>query len=202
MSSAQVQAMQIAAAAKASGDSQTILATGGGATVTGETYSSESRSRYAIESGVTQVADTFVNNPNGTVQWPFAVGVPIGDRYGSTWGRHSAHHGLDFNPGIGAPVQAIADGIVTFAEEGNGDLGVHMMITHSINGRTITSVYAHLLNGSMRFKVGDRVRVGTVIGNVGDTGYSTGPHLHFEIRLGGIDGAWTDPLDWLRANTN
>lgn len=202
MSSADVQAKQIAAATKASADGQVILAGGGATTVSGESYSAETRSAYASESGFSQIENTFTNDPNGTVQWPFAVGVHIGDLYGSTSGRASAHHGLDFNPGIGAPIQAIADGVVTFAEDGEGDLGVHLMITHQINGQTITSVYAHMLHGSMRFKVGDVVKVGQVLGNVGDTGYSTGPHLHFEIRLGGISGAWTDPLVWLRANTN
>ncbi|HLP24007.1 MAG TPA: M23 family metallopeptidase [Microbacteriaceae bacterium] len=202
MTSAQVQARQIEAAARAAGQSQTILANGDSATVSGDSYTSASKSWYALQSGITEIEDSFVNNPNGTVQWPFAVGVHIGDRFGSTWGRESAHHGLDFNPGVGAPVQAIADGVVTFAEDGNGTLGVHLMITHRINGKTVTSVYAHLEHDSIRFQVGDFVRVGQVVGNVGDTGFSTGPHLHFEIRLGGIDGPWTDPLTWLRANTN
>ena len=202
MSSSDVQAKQIAAAAAATGDDQVILAGGGTSTVAGESYDAESKSAYAAESGISQIEATFTNDPNGTVQWPFAVGVHIGDQYGSTAGRSSAHHGQDFNPGNGAPIQAIADGVVTFAEDGEGNLGVHMMITHQINGQTITSVYAHMSHGSMRFAVGDTVKVGQVIGNVGNTGYSTGPHLHFEIRLGGIDGAWTDPLVWLRANTN
>ncbi|MGV1034336.1 MAG: M23 family metallopeptidase [Microbacteriaceae bacterium] len=200
MTSSDVQAKQIAAAQKAASheSDQVILAGGTGQAVDGDSYTSASYSY----SGATQTALTFTNNPNGTVQWPFAVGVPMSDQYGSTSGRSSAHHGQDFNPGIGAPIQSIADGVVTYVEDGEGDLGVHMMITHTINGQTITSVYAHMIHGSMRFQVGDRVKVGQVIGNVGSTGYSTGPHLHFEIRLGGIDGAWTDPLTWLRANTN
>ena len=202
MSSADVQAKQIAAAAAAQQDSQTIFAAGDSSTVSSDSYSAETRSAYASETGISRIENTFTNNPNGTVQWPFAVGVHIGDTYGSTYGRSSAHRGLDFNPGTGAPVQAIADGVVTFTEDSEGTLGVHMMITHQINGQTITSVYAHLIHGSMRFNVGDTVKVGQVIGNVGDTGYSTGPHLHFEIRIGGIDGANVDPLTWLRNNTN
>ena len=112
------------------------------------------------------------------------------------------HHGQDFNPGLGAPIQAIADGVVSYVEDGDGDLGVHMMIDHVINGEVVTSVYAHMIHGSMLFKKGDTVKVGDVIGKTGDTGMSTGPHLHFEIRLGGKDGPWTDPLEWLYANTN
>lgn len=169
-------------------------------TVEQESYDSASIAEYAAASGL-RVADTFVNNPKGTVQWPFAVGVTIGDLFGSTWGRSSAHRGLDFNPGNGAPIQAIADGVVTLVDT-QGSLGEHIMITHNINGETITSVYAHLIYGSTKFKVGDAVKVGDIIGNVGDTGYSTGPHLHFEIRLGDVNGQQVDPLPWLRANTN
>lgn len=205
MSSSEVQAKQIAAAQNAakSGGDQIFMAGGKGQSVDGDTYTSaKNTSGYSSTGQITEIEATFVNNPNGTVQWPFAVGVHIGDGYGSTYGRSSAHHGQDFNPGYGAPIQAIADGVVSYVEDGEGTLGVHMMITHVINGQTVTSVYAHMIHDSMRFKLGDQVKVGQVIGNVGNTGYSTGPHLHFEIRLGGIDGAWTDPLAWLRANTN
>ena len=71
-----------------------------------------------------------------------------------------------------------------------------------IDGEVVTSVYAHMVDGSRRFETGDTVKVGDVIGETGNTGMSTGPHLHFEIRLGGINGEWVDPLEWLYANTN
>ncbi|KQQ92957.1 hypothetical protein ASF62_14340 [Leifsonia sp. Leaf325] len=166
-------------------------------------YDTSTVAEVAAESGI-RLEASFTNDPNGTVQWPFRVGVHIGDQFGARdcAGCSSDHHGQDFNPGLGAPIQAIADGVVSYAEDGDGDLGVHMMIDHVINGQVVTSVYAHMIHGSMLFKEGDTVKVGDVIGKTGDTGMSTGPHLHFEIRLGGKTGPWTDPLEWLYANVN
>ncbi len=83
-----------------------------------------------------------------------------------------------------------------------GSLGTVIMIDHVIDGQTVTSVYAHMIEGSRTVEIGDTVRVGQIIGETGNTGMSTGPHLHFEIRIGGINGTWVDPLEWLYANTN
>jgi murein DD-endopeptidase MepM/ murein hydrolase activator NlpD len=183
---------------------QSIVASGADSiTVQTDGYETSTIAEAAAASGIRMEA-TFVNNPNGTVQWPFAVGVHVGDRFGyrDCAGCSSNHGGQDFNPGLGAEIQSIADGVVTLAEDGEGSLGVHMMIEHEINGDTITSVYAHMQHGTMLYSVGDIVKAGDVIGNTGNTGMSTGPHLHFEIRLGGINGTKVDPLDWLYANTN
>lgn len=207
LSAADVQAAAAVAAATGtdSGEAQTVTV---GDDVTADSvqrdgYDTSTVAQVAAESGI-RLEASFTNDPNGTVQWPFRVGVHIGDRFGSRdcAGCSSNHHGQDFNPGLGAPIQAIADGVVSYVEDGDGDLGVHMMIDHVINGEVVTSVYAHMIHGSMLFKEGDTVKVGDVIGKTGDTGMSTGPHLHFEIRLGGKDGPWTDPLEWLYANTN
>lgn len=168
-----------------------------------ESYKSQTISEYAEAAGIRAEA-TFTNNPNGTIQWPFAVGVHIGDRFGyrDCAGCSSDHHGQDFNPGYGAEIQAIADGVVSQSTDNGGSLGTVMMIDHMIDGQVVTSVYAHMISGSRRFEVGDAVKVGDVVGQTGNTGMSTGPHLHFEIRLGGVNGTWTDPLEWLYANTN
>ncbi|WP_173922805.1 M23 family metallopeptidase [Agromyces sp. Marseille-P2726] len=146
----------------------------------------------------------FINNPAGTIQWPFKVGVHIGDRFGyrNCAGCSVNHGGQDFNPGLGAEIQAIADGVVSNSTDSGGSLGVVMMIDHVINGEKITSVYAHMEYDSRRFEEGDVVKVGDVLGTTGSTGMSTGPHLHFEIRIGGINGTKVDPLEWLWANTN
>lgn len=183
---------------------QSIVASGADSiTVQTDGYETATIAESAAASGIRMEA-TFVNNPAGSVQWPFAVGVHVGDRFGyrDCAGCSSNHGGQDFNPGLGAEIQSIADGVVTLAEDGEGSLGVHMMIEHQINGETITSVYAHMQHGTMQYSVGDTVKAGDYIGNTGSTGMSTGPHLHFEIRLGGIGGTKVDPLDWLYANTN
>ncbi|MFE6256277.1 peptidoglycan DD-metalloendopeptidase family protein [Agromyces sp. NPDC057865] len=168
-----------------------------------EGYEHMSMSEVAEAAGIRAEAD-FVNNPAGTIQWPFAVGVHIGDHFGyrNCAGCSSDHGGQDFNPGLGAEIQAIADGTVAVSTDSGGSLGVVMMIDHQINGELVTSVYAHMIEGSRRFEVGDTVHVADVIGQTGNTGMSTGPHLHFEIRLGGVNGTKVDPLEWLYANTN
>ncbi|WP_188744440.1 M23 family metallopeptidase [Agromyces bauzanensis] len=168
-----------------------------------EGYESQTIEEYARAAGIRPEA-TFTNNPAGTIQWPFAVGVHIGDRFGyrDCWGCSSNHGGQDFNPGLGAEIQAIADGVVSVSTDAGGSLGVVMMIDHMIDGELVTSVYAHMEYGSRRFEVGDTVHVADVVGTTGDSGMSTGPHLHFEIRIGGADGTKVDPLEWLYANTN
>lgn len=207
LSSADVQAAAAQGAPRAVklAAAQSLPLAGGTDTITVQRdgYESKSVAEMAAASGIRMEA-TFTNDPNGTVQWPFAVGVHIGDHFGhrDCAGCSVNHQGQDFNPGLGAPIQSIADGVVTLAQDGEGSLGVHMIIEHVINGERVSSVYAHMIHGSMLFQVGDVVKVGQVIGKTGNTGMSTGPHLHFEIRLGGINGQHVDPLAWLYANTN
>ncbi|GGH36470.1 M23 family metallopeptidase [Microbacterium album] len=136
----------------------------------------------------------FENDPTADIQWPFAVGVSMSSGFGARWGR--LHEGVDFTPGEGAPIQAIADGVVRVATEAGGAYGVHVTIDHVIDGQVVTSHYAHMQYGSMRVRAGQEVKVGDVIGLVGNTGRSYGAHLHFEIRVNG--GTSIDPLPWLR----
>ncbi|WP_198169726.1 M23 family metallopeptidase [Agromyces laixinhei] len=172
-------------------------------TVQRDGFETQTIDEYAQAAGIRAEA-TFTNNPSGTIQWPFAVGVHIGDHFGyrDCAGCSSDHGGQDFNPGLGAEIQSIADGVVVNSTDSGGSLGVVMMIDHMIDGKRVTSVYAHMVHDSRRFETGDTVKVGDVIGQTGDTGMSTGPHLHFEIRLGGMSGTKVDPLEWLYANTN
>ncbi|WP_166671268.1 peptidoglycan DD-metalloendopeptidase family protein [Cryobacterium psychrophilum] len=204
LSTAEVRASAQAASRPSMEGVQTLDIAGGDTiTVERDGYSSSTIAEVAAASGIRMEA-TFTNNPNGTIQWPFAVGVHIGDQKGprNCAGCSANHGGQDFNPGVGAPIQAIADGVVSLAQDGEGSLGVHMVIDHMIDGKLVSSVYAHMIHGSMNFQKGDVVKVGQVIGKTGSTGMSTGPHLHFEIREGGKGGTKVDPLKWLYAHTN
>ena len=145
------------------------------------------------------LANTFVNNPNSVVQWPFAVGVPISSGFGyrSCRGCSSDHQGLDLNPGEGTPIEAIAAGVVTEIGNPDGSFGVYATIDHVIDGQNVSSVYAHMLQGSLALAVGDTVEKGQLVGQVGSTGQSTGAHLHLGIYLNGVTAI--DPYTWLKA---
>jgi murein DD-endopeptidase MepM/ murein hydrolase activator NlpD len=98
-----------------------------------------------------------------------------------------AHQGTDFAAPTGTPVRVTADGVVTVAGQQNG-YGNVIMVKH--DGRYST-VYAHLARFADDLKDGARVRQGDTIGYVGQTGWATGPHLHYELR---VDGEPRDPL--------
>ncbi|WP_353116281.1 M23 family metallopeptidase [Microbacterium sp.] len=158
-------------------------------------YSTVSLVDLAAEEGIKYSDSLYTNDPEASIQWPFAVGVSMSSPYGTRWGR--LHAGIDLVPGNGAPIQAIADGVVRQATESGGGYGVTIYIDHMIDGKLVTSHYAHMQHGSMRVKTGDHVKVGQVIGLVGNTGHSYGAHLHFEII---INGSPIDPLPWMRKN--
>ncbi|MCI0157807.1 M23 family metallopeptidase [Leifsonia shinshuensis] len=152
-----------------------------------------------------RIADTFRNNPAGAVQWPFPVGVPISDGFGyrvaPTAGASTDHLGVDFTPGAGVPIQIIADGVVReVVARDDGGCGVNVTIDHMIGGQLISSKYCHMQTGSVRVSAGQRVAVADIVGRVGNTGISTGTHLHFEIRLNGTEPV--DPVAWLKANAS
>ncbi len=124
---------------------------------------------------------------NGYI-WP-ADGV-LTSGYGWRWGR--MHKGLDIAGPVGTPINAAADGVVTYSAWASG-YGNLVEITHPDG--TIT-MYAH--NNRIVVREGDRVRQGQHIADMGSTGRSTGPHLHFEIRPSG-QGA-INPAALLPAN--
>jgi murein DD-endopeptidase MepM/ murein hydrolase activator NlpD len=136
----------------------------------------------------------------GAIRWPFPYTVPITDGFGLRPANVSGqpmHNGVDFTPGGGTPIYAIADGVVSYHVEETGGLGNNVTIQHDISGQNIESVYAHMQYGSSPLKVGDPIKVGDFIGLVGDTGNSYGAHLHFELH---IDKVPVDPYAWLQAN--
>ena len=101
-----------------------------------------------------------------------------------------AHTGQDFACPTGTPVHALGDGTIIFASW-DGAYGNKIAIQHA---GTLVTWYAHL--SKFEVKVGDKVRAGQLIGLVGDTGNTTGPHLHLEIRP--TPDVPVDPLPWLR----
>lgn len=122
----------------------------------------------------------------GEVEFTSGFGV----RSDPFYGRPAMHTGLDFRAATGDPVRATANGKV--ASSGwSGGYGRLVEIDH---GNGLSTRYGHL--SEINVKVGDSVKIGQIIGAVGSTGRSTGPHLHYETR---IDGDAVDPQKFLRA---
>ncbi|MEM8537421.1 MAG: DUF5930 domain-containing protein, partial [Pseudomonadota bacterium] len=123
---------------------------------------------------------------------PFSIPVKSNFRYtsgfGPRWGR--LHAGTDFAAPIGTPIYATADGIVTHAGWSSG-YGRLIKIQHDFG---IETRYAHL--NSMDVSVGERVSRGERIGAMGNSGRSTGPHLHYEVR---VNGNPVNPMTYIRA---
>jgi murein DD-endopeptidase MepM/ murein hydrolase activator NlpD len=107
------------------------------------------------------------------------VTSPFGMRNHPTLKRRKMHNGIDFGSGMNAPVFAAADGMVTLAQYSRS-FGNWVMVEHA-NG--YVSVYAHL--NSFNISAGLRIKKGEILGYTGNTGRSSGPHLHYEIRLNG-----------------
>ncbi len=99
----------------------------------------------------------------------------FGRRMDPFTGRISQHTGVDYRARIGTPVMATADGVVTMAKK-NGSFGLMIEVNHGFGFKTR---YAHL--SKMNLRRGSRVKRGEIIGLVGNTGRSTGSHLHYEV---------------------
>jgi len=104
----------------------------------------------------------------GTLRWPLDAYI-VSSEYGERWGK--IHKGMDMAAHVGEPVYAIADGEVIYAGDGLRGYGNVVILRHD---RKMSSLYAQ----------GDQITKGTLIALLGNTGHSTGPHVHFEIRDG------------------
>ena len=126
----------------------------------------------------------------GTLMWPVngPITSPFGYRIHPILGYRKLHTGIDFGVGYGTPIRAADSGTVIYATWMSG-YGNVIIIDH---GRGISTLYAH--QSSLAVGNGSRVSRGQVVGYVGSTGFSTGPHLHFEVR---VNGNPVDPMGYL-----
>lgn len=155
-----------------------------------------------VEEATTQAASGSTSSTTAAqagIVWPVGANASISSYYGPrtspTAGASSWHEGVDFTPGYGAAVGSMAAGTVVATDYGSTSYGNYIDVEHTINGQTILTRYAHL--SSINVSVGQSVAAGETIGNVGNTGVSTGAHLHLEVH---VNGSTTDPLAYLQAN--
>jgi murein DD-endopeptidase MepM/ murein hydrolase activator NlpD len=128
-----------------------------------------------IKDYLSQQRDIYVSTPKG---WPVDGGhisSPFGSRNHPKSGDYQFHSGVDIAAEPGTPVKATADGIVSFSgwSGGSGNL---VALEH---GFGYSTYYAH--NKMLVVKVGQKVKRGDIIGYIGSTGNSTGPHVHYEV---------------------
>ncbi len=139
---------------------------------------------------------------NGVMAWPvpgfYRVSSGFGYRIHPIFGTRKMHTGIDIGRNLdpprsidGAAIVAAGDGEVIFAGY-RGGYGNTVMVDH---GDGVVTLYAHMQSGGIAVSNGQKVEKGQRLGAVGSTGYSTGPHLHFEVR---INGAPVDPMGYLR----
>lgn len=135
--------------------------------------------RQAAAAGTTKVYYT-----GGTLEWPVSSGGYVTSPFGprtSPVGRGQEHHnGIDIKCSTGTPILAAESGVVTLAR-GSSSAGNWIIIDH---GGGMSTVYMH--NSVLLVGVGDVVTRGQNISLGGSTGWSTGPHLHFEVRVNGV----------------
>ncbi|MDO9556648.1 MAG: peptidoglycan DD-metalloendopeptidase family protein [Coriobacteriia bacterium] len=138
----------------------------------------------------------------GIMAWPvpgfYRVSSPFGYRIHPILGIRKLHTGIDIGRNLdppksidGAAIVATEDGKVIYASYRSG-YGNTVMIDH---GNGIVTLYAHQQNGGIKVSVGQNVTKGQRVGTVGSTGLSTGPHLHFEVR---VNGTCVDPMKYLK----
>ncbi len=133
--------------------------------------------------------DRFPSRPMETRRWLWPANGVFTSAYGWRWGR--MHKGIDIANNVGTPILAAQSGQITFAGWSDGGYGYLVEITHPDGSR---SLYAH--QSRILVQVGEEVSQGQQIGQMGSTGRSTGPHLHFEIHAPGLGAV--NPMQFLR----
>lgn len=145
--------------------------------------------RYArqVKSG-----QTVIGGGNGFLAWPVPTHRAISSHYGTRilGGKRDDHKGIDIAAPIGTPIVAAADGVVLHSGSASG-FGNMIAIDH---GNGIVTVYGHMYKGGLLVKKGEKVKKGQIIAEVGNSGRSTGPHLHFQVE---VKGKPVNPLRYL-----
>jgi murein DD-endopeptidase MepM/ murein hydrolase activator NlpD len=149
-----------------------------------EEASAELASRIRSAQGTGSASSGSGAAPASGFVWP--VDGPITSSFGLRWGR--MHEGIDIGVGFGTPIRAAAAGTVIHA----GWLGGYGNLVVVDHGGGLSTAYGH--QQEIYVSSGQQVDQGTVLGEVGSTGNSTGPHLHFEVR---VNGSAIDPLGYL-----
>jgi murein DD-endopeptidase MepM/ murein hydrolase activator NlpD len=183
-----------------------VAGAGGSGSVLGSTASVDMRTSERLDgsAGIAHLASVTAARTQASQQvvtrgpaysYPVRWGTPVSGAFGAVsdaWPR--GHAGIDFNGETGDPIYAATDGRVQYAQFNHGGYGNLIMIMRQDGTQTR---YAHL--DTMTVRKGDRVRAGDLIGTMGNTGHSTGSHLHFEVRVGSAltptnpAGLWTGP---------
>lgn len=146
--------------------------------------------KAAQEAAARAAAAKEIRAGNGVLAWPVVGEVTSGYGYRihPIFQVRKMHTGIDIDGDIGDPIRAAAAGTV-ISSEWRGGYGKCIVISH---GGGLATLYGHA--SELLVSAGEEVDRGQVIGKVGSTGYSTGPHLHFEVR---VDGSPVDPLGYL-----
>lgn len=134
--------------------------------------------------------DQSSQSPVGSLTWPLpghSKGGDVGPRIHPIYGYNSCHTGIDIGAPAGTPAVSAESGSVAAITRG-GPSGNAVLIVHADG---LTTFYAHLSSASV--SVGQGINSGQEVGKVGSTGWSTGPHLHFETR---VNGTAYDPMGW------
>lgn len=127
----------------------------------------------------------------------YEISSPYGYRLHPTLGTMKLHAGQDYSAPVGTPMYAVAAGKVVTAGMVDGTGTV--TIEHNVDGETWYTSYLHMYEDGIYVTVGDEVTAGQLIAGVGNTGRSTGAHLHFEVRTKNdmADSSTVDPQAWL-----
>jgi murein DD-endopeptidase MepM/ murein hydrolase activator NlpD len=146
-----------------------------------------------VDKLINQLMDRTKKYAEGAYKWPTPgyrrISSPFGMRMHPIYKKLKMHSGVDIDAPMGASIVAANSGKVIVAGWNTGGYGNYVIIDH---GGGISTLYAH--QSKILVSVGDVVKKGDVIGKVGSTGLSTGPHLHFEVR---VDGKPVNPTKYI-----